>query len=251
MPHWEPGVQVIRHEDPLRRISGAGRIDDVLGIVGARASQRGYDVFAIGAPHRNGDFAGYFHSTWPAPWIDIYIVEGLTEHDPLPAAAAVNLMPFRWSDLIAGRAGMALTGDQRRAFDIGAAHGWREGICVPIHGPGAYLVLGSFAGEAPDTSAEAMAGLHLLTLHAHVRLAALHARQPAAPAEAAGAALSPREIEALACVFSGLTDAGTGRKIGVSERTARFHIDNARRKLGAKTRAQAVAAALAMGLLGP
>ncbi len=242
---------MIRHADPLRRIAGAGRIDDVLGLVGARVAQFGFDVFAIGAPHRNRDFSGYFHSTWPAAWLDVYIAERLAEHDPLPAAAAVNLMPFRWSDLIAGRARMTLTEEQRRALEIGAAHGYREGVCVPIHGPGAYLVLGSYAGAAPDTSAEAMAELHLLTLHAHVRLAALHARRPAAPAEATGAALSAREIEALACVFSGLTDAGIGRTMGVGERTARFHVDNARRKLGAKTRAQAVAAAFALGLLRP
>jgi hypothetical protein len=63
-------VKVIRHDDPLRRIAGASRIEDVLGIVGARASRRGYGVFAIGAPHRNGDFAGYFHSTWPEDWIE-------------------------------------------------------------------------------------------------------------------------------------------------------------------------------------
>jgi DNA-binding CsgD family transcriptional regulator len=131
------------------------------------------------------------------------------------------------------------------------AHGYLEGVCVPIHGPGAYLVLGSYAGRAPDTSAEAMAELHILTLHAHVRLAALHARQPAVLAEAIGGPLSAREIEALACVFAGLTDAAAGRKMGVSERTARFHVDNARRKLGTKSRAQAVAAALAMGLLRP
>jgi LuxR family transcriptional regulator, quorum-sensing system regulator BjaR1 len=39
--------------------------------------------------------------------------------------------------------------------------------------------------------------------------------------------------------------------MGIGERTARFHIDNARIKLGATTRAQAVAAALALGLLSP
>ncbi len=237
--------------DSLRRLPRLDRPDDILAAVAGIVARRGYDVVAIGAPHRNADFAGYFHSTWPQAWIDIYVAEGLTAHDPLPAAAAVNLMPFRWSDLLAGRAGIALTRDQRRAFEIGAAHGWREGVCVPIHGPGAYLVLGSYAGEAPDTSAEAMADLHLLTLHAHVRLAALHARQPATLAEDTGAALSAREIEALACVFAGLTDLGAARKMGIGERTARFHIDNARRKLGARTRAQAVAAALAMGLLHP
>jgi DNA-binding CsgD family transcriptional regulator len=233
----------------LRRIGAAGRIDDVLGVVGARVAQHGYVVFALGAPHRNGDFAGYFHTTWPAAWIDTYIAEKLTDHDPLPLAAAVNLLPFRWSDMMAGRAGITPTPEQHRAYALTRAHGYAEGVCVPIHGPGAYLVLGSYAGSTPDTSDSVLAELHLLTLHAHVRLAALSARQPAALADAAGIALSIRELEALACVFSGLTDTGTARKMGVSARTARFHIDNARRKLGSRTRAQAVATAHALGLL--
>ena len=39
----------------------------------------------------------------------------------------------------------------------------------------------------------------------------------------------------------GKTDWEIGTIMGVSEATARFHVDNARRKLGAVNRAQAVA----------
>jgi len=154
-------------------------------------------------------------------------------------------MPVLWSDVIAGRAGIVLDARQRRAFDVGAAHGWREGLLVPIHGPGAYLVLASFAGRAPDTSFAAKAEIHLVSLYAHVRLVALSLGTRDAVV-AGGHDLSAREIEALSCLVAGLSDSGIAQKMGISPRTARFHIDNARRKLGAKTRSQAVSAAISL-----
>jgi DNA-binding CsgD family transcriptional regulator len=45
----------------------------------------------------------------------------------------------------------------------------------------------------------------------------------------------------LAYVAAGKTDWEISRIIGVSEATTRFHVDNARRKLNAVTRGQAVA----------
>ena len=46
---------------------------------------------------------------------------------------------------------------------------------------------------------------------------------------------------AAALVADGKTDWEISVILGVSEATARFHVDNGRRKLGAVTRAQAVA----------
>lgn len=53
--------------------------------------------------------------------------------------------------------------------------------------------------------------------------------------------LSQRERDSLALVADGKTDWEISVILGVAESTARFHVDNARRKLGAVTRAQAVA----------
>lgn len=63
-------------------------------------------------------------------------------------------------------------------------------------------------------------------------------------ADAEGSApvrLTSRERDSLALVADGKTDWEISVILGVSEGTARFHVDNARRKLGAVTRAQAVA----------
>ena len=53
--------------------------------------------------------------------------------------------------------------------------------------------------------------------------------------------LTSRERDSLALVADGKTDWEISVILGVSEATARFHVDNGRRKLGAVTRAQAVA----------
>lgn len=59
--------------------------------------------------------------------------------------------------------------------------------------------------------------------------------KPAAPAQ-----LSAREEAALRLIAAGRTDEDAGQVLGITARTIRFHIDNAKIKLGVTTRAQAV-----------
>jgi LuxR family quorum sensing-dependent transcriptional regulator len=66
-----------------------------------------------------------------------------------------------------------------------------------------------------------------------------------APREEPTALLSPRERDAMRYVCEGKTDWEIGTILGVAESTARFHVDNARRKLRAVNRAHAVARFLA------
>ncbi|MEN0013745.1 MAG: LuxR C-terminal-related transcriptional regulator [Solirubrobacteraceae bacterium] len=63
--------------------------------------------------------------------------------------------------------------------------------------------------------------------------------------------LSPREREALGCVAEGATIGEVGERLGVSEETARTLLRRGAAKLGARTRAQAVAVAYARGELAP
>jgi LuxR family quorum sensing-dependent transcriptional regulator len=61
--------------------------------------------------------------------------------------------------------------------------------------------------------------------------------------------LTQREHDALAFVADGKTDWEISVILGISEATVRFHVDNARRKLGASNRAHAVARMASRGLL--
>lgn len=61
--------------------------------------------------------------------------------------------------------------------------------------------------------------------------------------------LTMRERDCLALVADGKTDWEVSVILGIAEATARFHVDNARKKLGAVSRAQAVARMAAARLL--
>lgn len=67
---------------------------------------------------------------------------------------------------------------------------------------------------------------------------------PAPPPPLPG--LAPRERDAIAYVAEGKTDWEIAQILGIAESTARFHVDNARKKLGAVNRAHAVARFLAL-----
>ena len=56
--------------------------------------------------------------------------------------------------------------------------------------------------------------------------------------------LSPREIEVLAALGNGLSNKAAARRLGISPHTVKFHIESLFRKLGASTRAEAVAKGL-------
>lgn len=65
------------------------------------------------------------------------------------------------------------------------------------------------------------------------------------PAEA----LTPRETEVLTHVAAGLTNKAIALRLGISEHTVKFHLGAAMSKLGAASRAEAVAVAMRRGLI--
>ena len=56
--------------------------------------------------------------------------------------------------------------------------------------------------------------------------------------------ITARESEILAWVAAGKSDWAIGRILNISGKTVNFHVENAKRKLGAGTRLQAVIAAM-------
>ena len=62
--------------------------------------------------------------------------------------------------------------------------------------------------------------------------------------------LSQRELEVLKLAASGLTAKQTANILGVSESAVAMYLAKGERKLGAQTKAHAVAIATALGLIG-
>ncbi len=64
-------------------------------------------------------------------------------------------------------------------------------------------------------------------------------------------ALAPREREVLSWLATGCRTARIAERMGIEEVTVTKHLHSARRKLGARTREQALAIALRDGLIAP
>lgn len=174
----------------------------------------------------------------PRGWVEAYYQRGLHTRNPVVFASARRASAFRWSepgfDDLKGWAGFAL------ARDLGI----EDGLTVPCHGPENRVGVISFGFERLDLSRQEMLSIALAASVAHERMARLSPTVPTA----ALTRLTPRERDCLAFVAEGLSDADIGEKLGISQTTAHAHVEGAKRKLGAKTRAQAVARLYALGL---
>ena len=110
-----------------------------------------------------------------------------------------------------------------------------EGIVVPIHNGGRLAWYTGFAGPSPDLSPAAISLMSCAAHAGYSRFLELLSRK------ASDSPLTQRESECLELVAKGKTDAEIGDILDISARTVRFHIGNAKTKLGVTTRIQAVA----------
>ncbi|MBO9712569.1 LuxR C-terminal-related transcriptional regulator [Sphingomonas sp.] len=132
-------------------------------------------------------------------------------------------------------------------WDAMSEAGMAEVLCASAYGPGrstGSLHLGFDRRDFGEAEAAAIqtAGMMLVE-----KLLTFEIDEDPEPPIAAP--LTPRERDALAFVAQGKTDWEIATILGISQTTARSHVDNARRKLGAVNRAHAVARLLAGGSL--
>ncbi|MEV7073755.1 LuxR C-terminal-related transcriptional regulator [Streptomyces sp. NPDC093990] len=119
------------------------------------------------------------------------------------------------------------------------------------------------AARAEPGRGDASAWEQVREAHAALRALAPRIGDPALRAELLGAcalltpdsapseavALAPRELDVLACVAAGATNAVAAQRLGVSAETVKAYLRSAMRRLGARTRGEAVVAARRAGLL--
>jgi DNA-binding CsgD family transcriptional regulator len=149
--------------------------------------------------------------------------------------------------------------DQSTYVKSGLGHKWEEqarfgmsnGVCLALHMPeGRHFVLGVERDRpVPDDATE------LTRIVADLQLFAVYAQDAAvrilvpAPADPALPVLTPRELEALRWTMEGKTAWEVGHVLGITERTAALHVNNATHKLGCVNKHQAVLKALRIGIL--
>ena len=165
--------------------------------------------------------------------------------DPVMQHCKRNSMPIIWSQKTYAEQGLGEKWEEQARF------GYRHGIAMALHMPeGRHFFLGVDRDQPVPADPVSMT-------QARGRSPALRGartgRRPADPDagdECAGApSLTPRELETLRWTMEGKTAWEVGSLLGISERTAALHVNNATHKLGCVNKHQAVLKALRLGLI--
>jgi DNA-binding CsgD family transcriptional regulator len=133
-----------------------------------------------------------------------------------------------------------------------ARFGYRTGVALALHLPeGRHFFIGVDRDSAlpvdPVALTRIVADLQLFAVHAQDSALRLLLPEPVQRAERPS--LTPRELEALRWTMDGKTAWEVGAILGISERTAVHHVNNAMHKLDCTTKHQAVLKALRLGLI--
>ena len=114
-------------------------------------------------------------------------------------------------------------------------------------GPSSFLTQDGRVVEAHQSSTpNVLPGLHFLVFTPAGEQVILDEVVEKADAKETGS-LTPREREVLTLLAGGLTGAQIAERLSLSPETVRIHVRNARGRLGARTRAHAIALALLRG----
>ena len=183
-------------------------------------------------------------STYPSTWTAQYLQNRYERFDPVITQALEDTEPFQWG-LNSGT--NILSRPQRDLFEDAARFGIACGFTVPIHDGRGPIAAVTFAadehrGAAFSRRVEAhrqVLQLMAMYFHAHVR------RKLSPDRVINGVSLSPREFECLEWAAQGKSAWEIGRILGITRRTAAFHLENAKAKLGVHSICQAVARLIA------
>lgn len=173
-----------------------------------------------------------FHFTnWPADWTEIYRARGYVKIDPLPRWAIVSGAPMSWTEVVER---LPAADPGREVYQAARAHGFQEGFATPVRTrTGALGLVSVGGGERPAFQLQERIFLQVISAATLMRAEELLEAPTAPPSP-----FTLREQECIALLRQGFTDAEIGTTLGVALTTVRAHLQNARRKAGARNRVE-------------
>ena len=165
--------------------------------------------------------------------------------DPVMQHCKRQSMPIIWSQKTYVAQGLGEKWEEQ------ARYGYGNGIALALHMPeGRHFFLGVDRDQPVPMHAgeltRVVADLQLFAVHAQdaaLRILTPGTSDPGKPS------LTPRELETLRWTMEGKTAWEVGNVLGITERTAALHVNNATHKLGCVNKHQAVLKALRLGLI--
>lgn len=184
--------------------------------------------------------------TYSADWQKHYAQNDYVDIDPVVRAGVGGILPIDWATLDRSHRTVKKFFGEAQEFKIGG-----QGLSIPVRGRHGEFALFSVTSKMKPAEWEKlkqryMRDFMLFAYNFHsFALNAEHIEE----GEAYRDKLSFREIESLRWTAMGKSAWDTGQIMGVSERTVKFHLENARAKLRAMNTTHAVSKAISLNLI--
>lgn len=180
---------------------------------------------------------------WPHEWLKRYVARNYVDHDPVVSHMKHLQAPFQWQE--AAKVGSV---DRQSKAVMGDAGEFklRDGLAFPLFTLDGQIVMVSLGGERAEMSYAEFGMISLVATYAVGRAMQLHSR-PERTID--NIELTSRETECLKWAAMGKSEWEISQILGISEHTSEKHLLNAKMKLGAANRVQAVAEAIRRGYI--
>jgi DNA-binding CsgD family transcriptional regulator len=187
----------------------------------------------------------YVHNTYCKDWALRYESEDYVSVDPIVRLGMGSIMPIDWGDIgKLTQAQLKMLGESRE-FGVG-----KQGLTFPLHGvhgeTAVFSVTADFSqSEWCDFKRSRLREIRIIADFFHQRVLG----DSIGPDAVKKPPLTEREVECLRWCAEGKTYDDIGMLLGISARTVRFFLENARHKLDSLNTTHAVAAAMLRGII--
>ena len=212
------------------------------------SSQYGLENLIAGTMPRPGAQAtelqdqNVFLRGWPIGWLGRYIEQGYVFVDPIIARIQADMTAFTWDQ---APINPDFSRKARTMLGEASDFGLNAGFAVPLITLEGSIASVSLGGDRIELPSRAKGMLSLISTYAMGRAIQLRNNR----AGAVYRPLTSREIEAMRWAADGKTEWEISVIMSISEHTAAKHLNNARGKLGAVNRVQAIANAIRSGII--
>ncbi|MBO6717658.1 MAG: LuxR family transcriptional regulator [Rhizobiaceae bacterium] len=180
---------------------------------------------------------------WPIEWLQRYVERNYVDHDPLVQYMRRTPSQVTWSDAAAR---IDLDRSAREVFCDAGAYKLNDGFAMPLVTLEGQVVMVSLGGENIELDDNAIRLISLASTYAIGRAIQLSSEEKTIEHRPE---LTPREKECMRWAAAGKSEWEISQILGISEHTSEKHLLNAKSKLGAANRVQAIAEAIRHGYI--
>jgi len=234
-------------QDLIEDMEGLTRVEDGSTVLQAAGEQYGLKhIVYLGLNIvRSNKRTALYSGTYSQAWCRHYEHSNYLDVDPVVKIGLTGLLPVDWSTFDLSDPKRKKFFGEAREFGIG-----KQGMTFPVRGHGRETAVFSInsdlnAKEWAAYKKVCMRDFQLLAHYFHATVMRIEGGHSPNYEQR----LSRRELECLQWAANGKTAWETSSILSISEATVRIYLDSARHKLDSATKVQAVAKAIALGVI--